>query len=342
MISPHDRDEAKRLLGAEAEWIPNGVDTGLFDREELGHDERLARWREWLVEDPRGWDESGEPGSIRYSEEDIEALADPDAPVLLFVGRFLDFKRVPLLVRAYAAARERFDRRAPLVIWGGFPGEWEGEHPHTVAHWLRVPDVFFAGWRGHADLARGLPCCDVMVAPSENEPFGQVFLEAMAVRRAGDRHPQRRAAVVREHRGGRAERLDGGRGRRGRAGRRDGGGGERHRRAARALRQRLRADPGELLVDRPGPALHPTGLAAPAQLARSSPHPPAGAQLARESGSSVDAPAGRWSPAGRGGTNAPAARALCSTVRRPPLSRRRGSLTRSRARADDRRAAIAK
>lgn len=180
VISPHDRDEARRLLGAEAEWIPNGVDTALFDREPLDHDQRLTRWREWLVEDPRGWDESGEPGSIRYSEEDIEALADPGAPVLLFVGRFLDFKRVPLLVRAYAAARERFQRRAPLVIWGGFPGEWEGEHPHTVASWLRVPDVFFAGWRGHADLARGLPCCDVMVAPSQNEPFGQVFLEAMA------------------------------------------------------------------------------------------------------------------------------------------------------------------
>ena len=66
------------------------------------------------------------------------------------------------------------------MIWGGFPGEWEGEHPQTVAAWLRVPDVFFAGWRGHSDLARGLPCCDVMVAPSKDEPFGQVFLEAMA------------------------------------------------------------------------------------------------------------------------------------------------------------------
>jgi glycosyltransferase involved in cell wall biosynthesis len=87
---------------------------------------------------------------------------------------------VPLLVRAYAAARERFERRAPLVIWGGFPGEWEGEHPHTVASELGVPDVFLSGWRGHDDLARGLPCCDVMVAPSHNEPFGQVFLEAMA------------------------------------------------------------------------------------------------------------------------------------------------------------------
>ena len=40
--------------------------------------------------------------------------------------------------------------------------------------------MFFAGWRGHGDLARGLPCCDVMVAPSKDEPFGQVYLEAMA------------------------------------------------------------------------------------------------------------------------------------------------------------------
>ncbi len=183
VISPHDRDEAQRLLGVEGdrvEWIPNGVDTGLFDRRELSHGERLGRWRRWLVDDPRGWDETGIPGSISYSEADIAPLADPDVPVLLFVGRFLDFKRVPLLVRAYAAARQAFDRRAPLVIWGGFPGEWEGEHPHSVASALGLDDVFFVGWRGHADLAEGLPCCDVMVAPSQNEPFGQVFLEAMA------------------------------------------------------------------------------------------------------------------------------------------------------------------
>jgi len=183
VISPHDRDEARRLLGVEGdrvEWIPNGVDTGLFDRHELSHGERLAIWRRWLVDEPRGWDETGTPGSIRYSQEDIASLADPDAPVLLFVGRFLDFKRVPLLVRAYAAARESFTRPAPLVIWGGFPGEWEGEHPHAVVSSLGVDDVFFVGWRGHEDLARGLSCCDVMVAPSQNEPFGQVFLEAMA------------------------------------------------------------------------------------------------------------------------------------------------------------------
>jgi D-inositol-3-phosphate glycosyltransferase len=183
----HDRDEAKRLLGASGDhvtWIPNGVDTDLFDRAALEPSGRLERWRHWLVEEPLGWDESGEPGSIAYEESDLAAFepgADGSAaPVLLFVGRFLDFKRVPLLVRAYATARARFERRAPLVIWGGFPGEWEGEHPHAVVRGLGLEDVFFVGWRDHSDLARGLPCADVMVAPSQHEPFGQVFLEAMA------------------------------------------------------------------------------------------------------------------------------------------------------------------
>ena len=187
VISPHDRDEVGRLLGvdpARAAWIPNGVELERFDRRELSREQRLMRWREWLVRDPRGWSEGGEPGSVRYLEEDLRHFVDPEtgseAPVLLFVGRFTEVKRLPLLVRAYARARKRFDRPAPLVIWGGFPGEWEGEHPHTVAEREGVEGVFFLGWRGHGELADGLACSDVMVMPSINESFGQVFVEAMA------------------------------------------------------------------------------------------------------------------------------------------------------------------
>ena len=46
-----------------ATWVPNGVDLDRFDRVELTPDERLARWREWLVEEPQGWSEGGEPGT---------------------------------------------------------------------------------------------------------------------------------------------------------------------------------------------------------------------------------------------------------------------------------------
>jgi D-inositol-3-phosphate glycosyltransferase len=187
VISPHDRDEAHRLLEVneeQVEWIPNGVDIRQFDRQTLTPDERLERWRRWLIEDAHGWDESGEPGSIRYDEEDLRQLVDSGTgdppPALLYVGRFLEFKRVPLLVRAYARARPRFAVPAPLVIWGGFPGELEGEHPHTVAREEGVEGVFFVGWRGHDDLPEGFACADLLVAPSHNEPFGQVYLEAMA------------------------------------------------------------------------------------------------------------------------------------------------------------------
>ncbi len=40
--------------------------------------------------------------------------------------------------------------------------------------------MFFTGWLPHDLLSKGLNLTDVFVAPSYYEPFGQVFLEAMA------------------------------------------------------------------------------------------------------------------------------------------------------------------
>lgn len=189
VVSPSDRDLAVELLEVEPDAIdvvPNGVNLERFSPHPLPSEERLSRWSEWLVDDPLGWDRSGVVGSLRYSERELHrgfihpTNGDP-LPVLLFVGRFLGFKRVPLLIRAYAQARAMLGPEAPpLVIWGGYPGEWEGEHPHTVVDSLGVDGVFFIGWRGHDDLSVALNCSDVFVAPSVDEPFGQVYLEAMA------------------------------------------------------------------------------------------------------------------------------------------------------------------
>lgn len=186
--SPHDLTEALRLLPIDpsaTHELSNGVDTVRFAPRLLDPSARRANWRRWLVEDPQGWDAaSGSPGSIRYDESVLDRFFEPSTgapnPVLLFVGRFLGFKRVPLLIRAYARACGSFEHVAPLVIWGGAPGEWEGEHPHDVACELGVEDVFFAGWRGHDELPAGLASADALVAPSVDEPFGQVYLEAMA------------------------------------------------------------------------------------------------------------------------------------------------------------------
>jgi D-inositol-3-phosphate glycosyltransferase len=186
-ISPHLREEAAKVLALPPQRllsIPNGVDVSRFERRALSESERLERWRTWLVRAPQGWDESGVPGTIAYREEDLrwfETGTDAvPAPVLLFVGRFTEVKQLPMLIRAYAQARGRFHRPAPLVVWGGFPGEWEGEHPVSVAREVGGEGIFFVGWRGHTDLPDGLACADVMVAPSAREGFGQMLVEAMA------------------------------------------------------------------------------------------------------------------------------------------------------------------
>jgi glycosyltransferase involved in cell wall biosynthesis len=182
VLSPDAARRVPDLLGVEAErvvWAPNGFDPRGFDRRPAGAEERLELWRRWLVEEPRGWDESGEPGSVAYDEERLEPFR-AGGPVLLYVGRYTEVKRIPLLIRAHARARERFRDPAPLVLLGGFPGEWEGEHPLRVARETGDPDVFLAGWRGHADLPSGLNAADLLVLPSVREQFGQVLVEAMA------------------------------------------------------------------------------------------------------------------------------------------------------------------
>ena len=185
-VSPHNRDVAISMLGIEPDHVsvvPNGVDIERFRPRVRTPAIRRAVFRRALVEDPQGWTESGPPGTLAYTEADLDRLlgVDGDATVLLFVGRFLGFKRVPALVRAFAHARRRFTRPGSLVIWGGHPGEWEGEHPVTVAEVVGTDGIYFTGWRGHDDLPAGLAACDALVVPSVDDAYPQVPLEAMAV-----------------------------------------------------------------------------------------------------------------------------------------------------------------
>lgn len=182
VLSPDAVRRVPDLLGVEPErvvWAPNGFDPSGFDRRPLGAPERVRHWRRWLVEEPRGWEPGGEPGSVAYSDEQLQPFR-AGGPVLLYVGRYTEVKRIPLLIRAHARARERFESRAPLVLLGGFPGEWEGEHPLEVVRGSGDPDVFLAGWRGHEDLPAGLNAADLLVLPSVREQFGAVLVEAMA------------------------------------------------------------------------------------------------------------------------------------------------------------------
>jgi glycosyltransferase involved in cell wall biosynthesis len=134
----------QELLGISRERctvLPNGVDLALFDRVEV---ER------------------------------------PEHTTVLYVGRFTEVKRLPLLIETWAEVLPRFERPAELVIVGGHPGEWEGEHPEQAIARTGAEHVHLAGWFAQEDLPPILSAADLLVMPSVREQFGLVIVEGMA------------------------------------------------------------------------------------------------------------------------------------------------------------------
>lgn len=163
LVAPGGVERAARLLDVPPERfaeLPNGIDPAVFRPREV---DRHAVWRDVLPD--------ATPG-------ELDALAA--GPVVVYVGRFTAVKRLPLLLAAFAAVRGRTRARPSLVLVGGHPGEWEGEHPAAAATRLGLHDVHLAGWHEQSELPRLLCASDVLVLPSARESFGQVLVEAMA------------------------------------------------------------------------------------------------------------------------------------------------------------------
>jgi glycosyltransferase involved in cell wall biosynthesis len=178
VLSDNQVHRAGGLLGIDAErcvQVSNGFDPEVFQPLPV---ERAAHWQRHLVDEPQGWRPGEEAGSVGYRAADLGAFAG--GTTLLYVGRFTAVKRVGLLIEAYARARLQFEHPAPLVIVGGYPGEWEREHPADTIARTGAEDVFLAGWHGHDELPGFLNASDVVVLPSVREQFGQVLVEGMA------------------------------------------------------------------------------------------------------------------------------------------------------------------
>jgi glycosyltransferase involved in cell wall biosynthesis len=178
LLSETQRARAEALLDVEHERctvLPNGFDPETFYRRDV---DRAAHWRRHLVDAPQGWRPGQDAGSVAYAASDVASLAGKT--ILLSVGRFTAVKRTGLLIEAFAAAQGRVRRPAALVIVGGHPDEWEGEHPVETIERLGVRDVFLAGWHEHDALPAFLSAADVLALASVREQFGQVLVEAMA------------------------------------------------------------------------------------------------------------------------------------------------------------------
>ncbi len=178
LLSESQRERAAAMLDVDPAAcfvLPNGFNPEEFRPRNV---DRAAHWRRHLVEQPQGWRPGEDAGSVRYAAHDVDRLRK--AATLLSVGRFTAVKRTDLLVRAFAAAQERVDGPTALVLVGGHPGEWEGEHPAETIERTGGRDVFLAGWHEHDELPAFLNAADAFALASVREQFGQVLVEAMA------------------------------------------------------------------------------------------------------------------------------------------------------------------
>jgi glycosyltransferase involved in cell wall biosynthesis len=130
--------------------------------------------------DVAGWDPKLDGHPIRR-----EFGIPTDAPLLASVSRLFRQKGQPELIRALALVRRDLPDVWLLIVGADAFGSREGsftEELKVLARQFGVADrIVFAGER--SDIPRIMAACDVFALPSLEEPFGLVFLEAMAMQR---------------------------------------------------------------------------------------------------------------------------------------------------------------
>jgi glycosyltransferase involved in cell wall biosynthesis len=99
---------------------------------------------------------------------------DDDRPAILFAGKLVPMKQLPLLLEAYRRVRQR--RRCALLMAGDGPlrGELESEIRRGA-----IPDVRITGFLNQTEIPRAYAAADLLVLPSRAERWGLVVNEAM-------------------------------------------------------------------------------------------------------------------------------------------------------------------
>jgi phosphatidyl-myo-inositol alpha-mannosyltransferase len=107
----------------------------------------------------------------------LPELADPERPLLLFVGRLEPRKGLDVAIRAFLRLRASSPRVRLCVVGDG---RERSRCQEMVPPSLR-PDVLFVGRVDDAELPRYHASADIFLAPATSgESFGIVLLEAMA------------------------------------------------------------------------------------------------------------------------------------------------------------------
>jgi glycosyltransferase involved in cell wall biosynthesis len=132
--------------------------------------------------DMQGWDCALDGSAVR-----AEFGIAPEDPLLATVSRLFSWKGHTELLKALAIVHQRVSNVRLLIVGEDDPRAHPRQGAYSVelkalARELGLSDaVIFAGHR--KDVPRILAACDVYAMPSFEEPFGMVFLEAMAMKK---------------------------------------------------------------------------------------------------------------------------------------------------------------
>lgn len=107
----------------------------------------------------------------RSEELRAEWGAQPEDPVVIYVGRVADEKNIPLTAKAYSRLKESIPNAKFVVV---------GDGPVRERIQKEYPETHFAGIRRGEDLARHYASADIFLFASVTETFGNVVTEAMA------------------------------------------------------------------------------------------------------------------------------------------------------------------
>jgi glycosyltransferase involved in cell wall biosynthesis len=129
-----------------------------------------------------GWDPNLDGSQIRR-----EFGIGPQVPLLLIVSRLFYWKGHSELLQALAVLKQAVPEFKLLIVGDDDPRAHPGRSSYSAelkaqARDLGLADhVIFTGFR--SDVPQLMAACDIYSMPSFEEPFGMVFLEAMAMKK---------------------------------------------------------------------------------------------------------------------------------------------------------------
>jgi glycosyltransferase involved in cell wall biosynthesis len=130
--------------------------------------------------DASGWDPDLDGSEVRR-----ELGISPEAPVIASISRLFSWKGPTQLLDAAAIVAKEFPGLRVLIVGADevyvHGGSYTAELKAQVKRLGIEQNVIFTGHR--RDAARILAASDLFTMPSFEEPFGVVFLEAMAMRK---------------------------------------------------------------------------------------------------------------------------------------------------------------